>query len=181
MSLPRGSDFGSCLDIFIIESKCGSKGYCMRADTVSSVCPPPLSQMSDFVFLAICSHCAALPDRRHSERLGSVNCKGMWHSFLKLQMFRWILRADFCQFSTVVFGESVSGADCVYPKLQPWLAATDWTPAKIYIGTSHIYSYLFYGGQFKILISTIITQITIKHENVTAYFLTCNMFVLLSC
>lgn len=143
--------------------------------------PPPLSQMSDFVFLAICSHCAALPDRRHSERLGSVNCKGMWHSFLKLRMFRWILRADFCQFSTVVFGESVSGADCVYPKLQPWLAATDWTPAKIYIGTSHIYSYLFYGGQFKILISTIITQITIKHENVTAYLLTCNMFVLLSC
>lgn len=39
MSLPRGSDFGSCLDIFIIESECGSKGYCMRADTVSSVCP----------------------------------------------------------------------------------------------------------------------------------------------
>lgn len=60
--------------------------------------PPPLSQMSDFVFLAICSHCAALPDRRHSGRLGSVNCKGMWHSFLKLRMFLWISGSDLCHF-----------------------------------------------------------------------------------
>lgn len=62
---------------------------------------PPLSQMSDFVFLAICSHCAALPDRRHSGRLGSVNCKGMWHSFLKLRMFLWISGAEFCHFLSV--------------------------------------------------------------------------------
>lgn len=68
------------------------RGYCLRAapDTVSSVCPPPLSPVSDFVSLAICSHCAALPDGRHSGRLGSVNCKGMWHSVLKLRMFLWI-------------------------------------------------------------------------------------------
>lgn len=61
-------------------------------DTVSSVCPPPLSPVSDFVSLAICSHCAVLPDGRHSGRLGSVNCKGMWHSVLKLRMFLWIFR-----------------------------------------------------------------------------------------
>lgn len=63
-----------------------------RPDTVSSVCPPPLSPVSDFVFLAICSHCAALPDGRHSVRLGSVNCKGMWHSILNLRMFLWFSR-----------------------------------------------------------------------------------------
>lgn len=61
--------------------------------------PPPLSQMSDFVFLAICSHCAALPDRRHSGRLGPLNCKGMRHSFLKLRMFLWIFWGQFLPFS----------------------------------------------------------------------------------
>lgn len=63
-----------------------------RPDTVSSVSPPPLSPVSDFVSLAICSHCAVLPDGRHSGRLGSANCKGMWHSVLKLRMFLWISR-----------------------------------------------------------------------------------------
>lgn len=55
--------------------------------------------MSDFVFLAICSHCAALPDRRHSGGLGSVNCKGMRHSFLKLRMFLWISGTDLIHFA----------------------------------------------------------------------------------
>lgn len=87
------------------------RGYCLRAvpDTVSSVCPPPLSPVSDFVSLAICSHCAALPDGRHSGRLGSVNCKGMWHSVLKLRMFLWISgvrRWHF--FFSLQSGESVS-------------------------------------------------------------------------
>lgn len=124
-------------DIFIVGSKCGSKGYCLNVepDTVSSVCPPPLSQMSDFVFLAICSHCAALPDRRHSGRLGSVNCKGMWHSFLKLRMFLWISEADFCHFHCGVwrkcFRTDTQVNKGVYPKLYSWLTAIDlWTPAK---------------------------------------------------
>lgn len=106
--------------------------------------PPPLSQMSDFVFLAICSHCAALPDRRHSGRLGSVNCKGMWHSFLKLRMFLWI------------FWEPISGPfpcgvwrkcfridtqvnnKSAYSRLYPWLTATDcWAPNTVFIWTAN--------------------------------------------
>lgn len=91
--------------------------------------PPPLSQMSDFVFLAICSYCAALPDRRRSGRLGSVNCKGMWHSFLKLRMFLWISGANFCRFHCGVWRKCFRTR--VYSKLHSWLTATDcWTPTK---------------------------------------------------
>lgn len=85
--------------------------------------PPPLSQMSDFVFLAICSHCAALPDRRHSGRLGSLNCKGMRHSFLKLRMFLWISGANFCHFHGAVWRKcfrthSIDHLNFIHDRLQ---------------------------------------------------------------
>lgn len=80
------------------------RGYCLQAAPWHSFpCLPPTSVPSVwlFVFLAICSHCPALPDGRHSRRLGSVNCKGMWHSVLKLRKFLGFLGSTAANFNNI--------------------------------------------------------------------------------
>lgn len=89
--------------------------------------PPPLSPVSDFVSLAICSHCAALPDGRHSGRLGSVNCKGMWHSVLKLRMFLWISGVRRWHFFCFVFFPAVQNGES----------------ASAQVNTEHVRGFLF--------------------------------------
>lgn len=67
-------------------------------DTVSSVCPhlcPKCLTLCFWQFAPIVQHFLI---GGTLGRLGSVNCKGMWHSFLKLRMFLWISGVDFCHF-----------------------------------------------------------------------------------
>jgi len=68
--------------------------------------PPALSCLSVCLFLALCSHCQALPDGRCLGRERSVNCKGMQAEITDVS---WDFKMQFLLFSSLASGASASG------------------------------------------------------------------------